>query len=150
VKILFVCTGNTCRSCMAETVFNELSDIDGVKAYSAGISVTPNSKTSKNTATLVKCNLNVDISERRAIQLTSDLITEHNLILTMTSYMRDVLQENFPQYKNKIYTLNQFVGLKGDVVDPYGSDIRVYETTFNMLKTSIELLLNKIKGDSGN
>jgi protein-tyrosine phosphatase len=150
VKILFVCTGNTCRSCMAETIFNELSDIDGVKAYSAGISVVPQSKTSRNTATLVKSNFNVDISERKAIQLTSDLIKENDLILTMTSHMRDVLLENFPQYKNKIHTLNQFVGLGEDVVDPYGSAIEMYKTTFDMLKKSIELLLIKTREDNGN
>lgn len=149
MKILFVCTGNTCRSCMAEAIFNELSHKDGVEAYSAGLSVVPQSKTSKNTAALLKTNFNVDISERRAVQFTADLMKKNDLILTMTSYMRDVLLENFSQYKNKIYTLNEFVGLNGDISDPYGGDMDVYKTTFDMLKESIELLLKKIREDSG-
>ena len=45
MNILFVCTGNTCRSCMAEAIFNSICDIDGVRAYSAGISIIPGSKT---------------------------------------------------------------------------------------------------------
>jgi protein-tyrosine phosphatase len=134
---------------MAEAIFNELSHRDGVEAHSAGLSVVPQSKTSKNTATLIKSNFNVDISERKAVQFTNDLLEENDLILTMTSYMRDVLLENFSQYKNKIYTLKEFVGLKGDIVDPYGGDIDIYKTTFDMLKESIELLLKKIEEDSG-
>ncbi|MGY0374353.1 low molecular weight protein arginine phosphatase [Clostridium sp. JNZ J1-5] len=149
MKVLFVCTGNTCRSCMAEAIFNQLSDMENIKAYSAGISVVPGSKTSKNTATLIKSNFNLNISERNAVQLTEEMIRESDLVLTMTAYMRDVLSQKFFQEKNKIYTLNEFIGLSDDIVDPYGGNINIYEETFYMLNRGIELLLDKIKEDSG-
>ncbi|MCY6485615.1 low molecular weight protein arginine phosphatase [Clostridium aestuarii] len=149
MKVLFVCTGNTCRSCMAEVIFNQMSNLDNIEAYSAGIAVVQESKTSKYTAALIEDNFKINISNRKAIQFTKEMLEENDLILTMTSYIRNVLSENFPKYKNKIYTLNEYIELKEDINDPYGGDAEVYKKTFNMLKKSIELLLGKIREDNG-
>lgn len=144
-NILFVCTGNTCRSCMAEAIFNHLCDIDGVRAYSAGMAVVHNSKTSKNSAFILKETIGRDISQRKASQLTKDMIENSGLILTMTSYMRDVLIGTFPQFKDKIYTLNEYVSVEGEIVDPFGGGIEVYRETYKQLISSIKLLLDKLK-----
>lgn len=149
MKILFVCTGNTCRSCMAEAIFNRLCAIDNITAYSAGLSVVKGSKTSKNSAFLVSSNLNVDITNRTAVQLNERLLEEADLILTMTASIRDVLRHNFSTMAAKIFSLNEYVGIRGDILDPYGGDLAVYTQTFKVLKTSIELLLDKLKGDKG-
>lgn len=149
MKVLFVCTGNTCRSCMAEEIFNQISNLHDVKAISAGIAAISGSKTSKNTVALIKDNFSNDLSDRNAVQLEEKMISESDLILTMTGYIRDALVERFPQYKNKLFTLNQYVDLKEDIIDPYRGDIEVYQKTFDILKKSIGLLLNKIKEDNG-
>lgn len=149
MKVLFVCTGNTCRSCMAEVIFNQMSDIENLKAYSAGISVIPQSKTSRNTASLIKKEFNIDISERNALQLTEKIISESDLILTMTEYMKEILLNTLPKYDNKIYALSQFVGGKKDVIDPYGGEIDTYKITFCELKGYVDLLMNKLKEDNG-
>ena len=149
MKVLFVCTGNTCRSCMAEAIFNKLSTLEEVEAFSSGISVVPGSKTSKHTASLISSNFDFDISERNAVQLTEEMIKSSDLILTMTGYMRDLLKNHFDSKKEKIYTINEFVGLQEDIMDPYGGDIHTYEATFHMLRKCIELLLVKLKEDSG-
>lgn len=147
MKILFVCTGNTCRSCMAEAIFNSLKKDNSLLSFSAGIAAIPHSKTSLNSASIIKEKFALDISDRCAVKLNEGLISEYDLILTMTSYMKDLLVHNFPQYKEKIDSLNSYVGIKGDIVDPYGGNISVYADTFLDLENSILLLLNKLEED---
>jgi protein-tyrosine phosphatase len=132
---------------MAETIFNKLCKIENTYAFSAGLSIVKNSKTSKNSAVLIKENFGVDISKREAVQLTEDILNSVDLVLTMTAYMGQQLTYNFKGSANKVYSLNEYVGISGDIADPYGGDMSIYSKTFNQLKNSILLLLDKLKED---
>ncbi len=108
-----------------------------------------NSVASKNSALVIKKNLNVDISNRKAVQVNQYMVKNSMIVLAMTSHIKDILQKNFHQFRNKIYTLNEFVSLKEDIEDPFGKSIVEYEHTYSQLENSILLLVNKLKEDMG-
>ncbi|WP_139905694.1 low molecular weight protein arginine phosphatase [Clostridium thermarum] len=148
MNILFVCAGNTCRSCMAEAIFNHINNIENVKAFSAGISAVKGSQTSKNSAAVVQFNTGLDISKREAVQLTPEIMESSDLVLTMTYSIKNYLVGLFPHYENKIFALNEYVGVEGEISDPYGGDISVYNDTYKDIRKNLESLILKLKEDT--
>jgi protein-tyrosine phosphatase len=59
--------------------------------------------------------------------------------------MKDVIINNLSEFREKVYSLREYVGKEGDIVDPFGGNIDVYSQTFEMLKEDISSLLEKIK-----
>ena len=149
MKILFICTGNTCRSCMAETIFNQVCNMDGVESFSAGVSILPGSYISENASKLLIDRLGCDISKRVAVQLERKLIDDADLILTMSNSVKQHAISYFQVPQNITYTLNEYVDVVGEVSDPYGGNLSIYEKTYEQLEYLINLLISKLKEGNG-
>lgn len=137
LNILFVCTGNTCRSPMAETIFNHLMSEDK-KARSAGLFAANGSSAAYNAREVLHEN-GMQISHSSEL-LDETHLTWATLVLAMTTGHKILLMERFPGAADKIFTLKEYVnGNNGDldVLDPYGGDLDVYRATFAELKALI-------------
>ncbi|KOS66565.1 protein tyrosine phosphatase [Lysinibacillus contaminans] len=146
MNILFVCTGNTCRSPMAEAILKG-KQIDNINVRSAGIYAIPYAEMSAYTK-LVLDEANI-MHQHQATQLSSAEIEWADLILTMTTSHRESIIANFPSEEQKVFTLKEYTSTTElqDVVDPYGGTKIMYEQTFQELNELIDRLVKKIEGN---
>ena len=141
MNILFVCTGNTCRSPMAEGFFNNYSN--NSKSSSAGISVMPGSVVSVFSVESLK-EYSIDISDHIPVQVNSIMLNDCDMVLTMTLSHQKYLRAFYPEYANKIFSISEYTGCK-DISDPYGGDINTYKKCASEIKNAVDMLIERIK-----
>ncbi len=150
MKILFVCTGNTCRSPMAEAIFNYLAQKHKnfpFKAISRGLSVYVEESINPKADEALK-SLGIMNTKHISRQISSDDIKTSELVLTMTQMQKETLQSYFKESKYKIATLLEYAAdSKTDISDPFGKSQVVYNFCAKDLKDNITELINRLKED---
>ncbi|RXT08686.1 low molecular weight protein arginine phosphatase [Ammoniphilus sp. CFH 90114] len=146
MNLLFVCTGNTCRSPMAEGLMRKLVEREGLKVevQSAGVAAYAGTPASVHTSTILRAR---GIESQHASQpVTSELVSWADLILTMTMSHKQVVAGQFPEAQGKLYTLKEYIGGLGDmdIMDPFGGSLDVYRRTETELDAALEKLKDKI------
>lgn len=138
--VLFVCTGNTCRSPMAEGLLRE-KGLENILAFSAGI-FADGSAASANASSVMK-ERGIDISKHCSTQISLELVNGASLILAMTQSHKMMILSMFPQMQNKVFTLGEWSGAYEDVQDPYGGTEEEYRSCCRQLEELIERGIRK-------
>ena len=135
---------------MAEIMFNAMLDDEprfqaaNFRAYSAGMNVFRSESISPNAAEVLARRdlLSADHFSR---QISEEMMESAALVLTMTTSQRDLLREFFPEYVDRIFSLKEFAtGTDGDVSDPFGGSVEVYEQTAQEIEQLVRQVLERL------
>ncbi len=149
-KILFVCTGNTCRSPMAQALFMKyLSTYSKHEAYeviSAGIFAHAGNPVSLETSLLLQKEEGIDLSSHQSQCIDTDMVQGADLILTMTREHKNFIINQYPLPDGKeIHTLSEYVGQNHeDIIDPIGGGLESYRECLQQMRGLIHMLVKKI------
>ena len=145
-RIIFVCTGNTCRSPMAEALAREETLKQGLNmtVLSRGLSVIEGEKANEKSAAAMR-DIGLSLDSHRAKSLKESDISEDTLILTMTEAHKSHVLARFNKASMKVYTLKEYAGQTGNIEDPYGSSQQVYDSCAKCIEETVKTVITKLR-----
>jgi len=141
--VLFVCTGNSCRSVMAkgllETELKKIGRKD-VEVISAGIAIIGGYRATQETVELMQ-KQGIDVSGHFTQRISTEMIKRADIVLVMEKIHEARVIKLAPQVKNRVFLLKEFAKIEDsnlDIADPIGKSFVEYEGTLNTIKQAIE------------
>ncbi|MBO1679817.1 low molecular weight phosphatase family protein [Bittarella massiliensis (ex Durand et al. 2017)] len=141
MKILFACTGNTCRSPMAELVFRARCKDESITCASCGFSAFPGDTITPEAAAAL-AEIGIDSGAFRSSTLTMRAVEDADEIYVMTAQHREILEAVLDSGSMKKVHL-----LGGGVSDPYGQGIGAYRACLSQISAAVNGILQELGAD---
>jgi protein-tyrosine phosphatase len=152
MNILFVCTGNMCRSPAAELFLRKRlkeEGISGVEVSSAGVGADEGRPCPPDTLQALK-RRGVDGRSHRSRPLTAGIVQSSDLILAMTEAHQTAVELRFPGSQGKVDRLKSYAGLGGDVDDPFDGGPEAQDICLAEIASALDGVVKKLKEEGGN
>lgn len=151
LKVMFVCTGNSCRSAMAHALLRRRADERNnkdIRAYSCGIFADDGEYPTSNATEIMKEEYDIDLTKHRAVNINNSRIREMDLVLCAKNAHKFTVLKMFPELEGKVFTIKEYTENNPqdlDIDDPWGYDKEVYRAVAKELDNCIQKLLDKIE-----
>lgn len=147
-KVMFVCTGNICRSAMAHGILEKMAKDKNkdILVYSCGTSAYTGDGATYYAVQACE-EYDIDISKHKATNILESNIQDMDLILCATNSHKRYILDMYPELKDKIYTIKEYANSNLediDIKDPWGYDMETYRDCFKEIYEAVEKIIDKV------
>ena len=143
-SILTVCTGNICRSPLAEYRFKELLDDKEILVSSAGVNALVG-QSADDSALLIADENGLDLKSHKGRALTESIVQENELILVMENHHKKVISDLYPFSTGKVFLLGKWLD-DPEIIDPYKRSLEMFRAVYEKIDQSCQKWIPYLEG----